>query len=86
MERLRPGTTLDDADLPFEDRLRTLGPVVPDDATALRWVAIYAEAAGLDADRARAWVHVRAAGEAGDVEPDDPDWAARLRRMAEATS
>ena len=23
---------------------------------------------------------------AGDVEPDDPDWAARLRRMAEATS
>jgi streptomycin 6-kinase len=166
MERMRPGTSLDDAGLPFEDRLRTLGalaarlhaagpappsfvalseyaarwhpgalaeprdgdvllhadlhggnvlrhadgwrvvdphatrgdpnadvwalldPLVPpvgDDATALRWVAIYAEAAELDPDRARAWVHVRAAGEAGDVEPDDPGWAARLRRMADAT-
>ena len=51
----------------------------------MRWVAIYAEAAELDPDRARAWVHVRAAGEAGDVEPDDPGWAARLRRMADAT-
>jgi hypothetical protein len=136
MQRLRPGTTLDDAGLGFEDRLRTLGvlaarlhaagpapasfvpllrdgggwkvvdphatrgdrhadvwalldplvPAVPDDATALRWLAIYAEAADLDPERARAWVHVRAAGEAGDVEPDDPGWAARLRRMAEATS
>ena len=66
--------------------LDPLVPAVPDDATALRWVAIYAEAADLDPERARAWVHVRAAGEAGDVEPDDPDWAARLRRMAEATS
>jgi hypothetical protein len=27
---------------------------------------------------------VRAAGEATDVEPDDPAWGARLRRMAEA--
>jgi hypothetical protein len=61
-------------------------PAVPDDATARRWVAIYAEAAGLDPERAGAWVHVRAAGEAGDVEPDHPGWAARLRRMAEATS
>jgi streptomycin 6-kinase len=167
MQRMRPGTTLDDAGLGFEDRLHTLGvlaarlhaagpapagfvpladyaarwnpgalaaprdddvllhadlhggnvlrdgdgwkvvdphaargdrhadvwalldplvPAVPDDATALRWVAVYAEAARLDPDRARAWVHVRAAGEADDVEPDDPGWAARLRRMAEATS
>ena len=166
MERLRPGTTLDDAGLGFEDRLHTLGvlaarlhaagpapagfvpladyaarwnpgdlaaprdddvllhadlhggnvlrdddgwkvvdphaargdrhadvwalldplvPAVPDHATALRWVAVYAERR-LDPDRARAWVHVRAAGEADDVEPDDPGWAARLRRMAEATS
>ena len=167
MQRLRPGTTLDDAGLPFEDRLRTLGalaarlhaagpapvafvpladyaarwrpgalatprdddvllhadlhggnvlrdgdgwkvvdphaargdrhaevwalldplvPAVPDDATARRWVSVCAEAAALDPDRTRTWVHVRAAGEAGDVEPDDPEWAARLRRMAEATS
>jgi hypothetical protein len=141
MQRVRPGTALDDVGLPFEARLRTLGllaarlhaagpapaafvpladyarpveprragavdphatrgdrhadvwalldplvPAVADDATALRWVAIYAEAAGLDPERARAWVHVRAAGEAGDVEPDDPDRAVRLRRMAAATS
>jgi hypothetical protein len=66
--------------------LDPLVPAVPDDATALRWLVIYAEAADLDPERARAWVHVRAAGEAGDVEPDDPGWAARLRRMAEATS
>jgi hypothetical protein len=65
--------------------LDPLVPPVRDDATALHWVAIYAEAAELDPDRARAWVHVRAAGEAGDVEPDDPGWAARLRRMADAT-
>jgi streptomycin 6-kinase len=166
MERVRPGTTLDDGGLPFEARLRTLGrlaaslhaagpapasfvplaeyaarwdpgelaaprdddvllhadlhggnvlrggdgwlvvdphatrgdrhadvwalldplvPAIPDDATARRWVEIYAQAARLDADRARTWVHVRAAGEATDVEPDDPAWGARLRRMAEAT-
>ncbi len=166
MERLRPGTTLDDQDLSFEERLRTLGrlaahlhsagpapvtfvplavyaerwnpgaladpagddvllhadlhagnvlhdgtgwrvidphgtrgdrnadvwalldplvPPPPDGATARRWLEIYVEAADLDPERARAWVHLRAAGEADAVEPDDPLWAARLRRMADAT-
>jgi streptomycin 6-kinase len=64
--------------------LDPLVPPVPDAATAHRWLALYADAAGLDRERARTWTRVRGAGEAREVAAEDPAWAERLARMAEA--
>jgi streptomycin 6-kinase len=59
-----------------------LAPVAPDAPTAWAWVERYATAAGLDTERAAAWVRLRALGEAGDGADGDAAWAARLRRTA----
>jgi streptomycin 6-kinase len=66
-----------------------LDPLVPElpanaGTTAWRWLRIYTGAAGLDPQRAAAWVVARARGEAPDVGRDDPAWARRLLRMAAA--
>jgi streptomycin 6-kinase len=50
-------------------------------ATAGRWLERYAEAAGLDLDKARQWTRIRASAEAKQVH--DRDWAAALALMAE---
>jgi streptomycin 6-kinase len=52
------------------------------EATAVRWLDRYAEAAEMDLDRAREWTRIRASAEARVV--NDPDWAAALGRMAAA--
>jgi streptomycin 6-kinase len=52
------------------------------EATAVRWLKRYAEAAEMDLDRAREWTRIRAGAEARVV--NDPDWAAALSRMADA--
>jgi streptomycin 6-kinase len=41
-------------------------PQAPDDSTTGERVGLYADAAGLDAERARAWARVRAAAECSD--------------------
>jgi hypothetical protein len=57
-------------------------------ATARRWVAVYAQAGGLDPDRAREWTRLRARAEALECEaqpdPDAAGWVAALHRMADA--
>jgi hypothetical protein len=55
----------------------------PDRRTAWTWVARYAAAAGLDAERAAAWVRLRARGEALHAADGDAAWRARLDRMAD---
>jgi hypothetical protein len=52
------------------------------EASAVRWLECYAEAAEMDLDRAREWTRIRASAEAREV--NDPDWAAALSRMAAA--
>jgi streptomycin 6-kinase len=52
------------------------------EATAVRWLDRYAEAAEMDLARAREWTRIRASAEARVV--NDPDWAAALGRMAAA--
>jgi streptomycin 6-kinase len=51
-------------------------------ATAARWLERYVEAAEMDLAKAREWTRIRASAEAQYVH--DPDWAAALRRMADA--
>lgn len=55
----------------------------PDERTARAWVARYAAAAGLDAERAAAWVRLRARGEALAGADGDAAWRARLVRIAD---
>jgi streptomycin 6-kinase len=57
-----------------------LAPEPPDARTAWMWVERYAAAASLDAERAAAWVRLRARGEAL---TRDAAWRARLARMAD---
>jgi streptomycin 6-kinase len=52
------------------------------EATAVRWLERYAEAAEMDLDKAREWTRVRAIAEAR--QGHEPAWAGALRRMAEA--
>jgi streptomycin 6-kinase len=52
------------------------------EATAERWLDLYAQAAEMDVGKAREWTRIRASAEARQVH--DPDWAAALGRMAEA--
>jgi streptomycin 6-kinase len=58
--------------------------------TARRWVGVYAEAAGMDAEKVREWTRLRARAEALDLgaepddEPDEAAWVAALHRMADA--
>jgi streptomycin 6-kinase len=58
--------------------------------TARRWVDVYAEAAGMDAEKAREWTRLRARAEALDLgaqpepDPDEAAWVAALHRMADA--
>jgi len=63
-------------------------PLPGDRAAAARiawsWVTRYAEAAGMDAERAAAWTRVRAAPEASSI--TDAAWAARLRALAAPSS
>ena len=54
------------------------------EATVDRWLGRYADAAEMDLGRAREWTRTRASAEAREVH--DPDWAAALRRMADALS
>ena len=70
-------------------------PEEPDDAaqTAPRWVAVYAEAAGLDPAKVRTWARLRARAEAlelgappGPEDPEEAAWIAALHRMADALS
>jgi streptomycin 6-kinase len=51
-------------------------------ATAHRWLERYAQAAEMDLAKAREWTRIRASAEAQYVH--DRDWAAGLRRMADA--
>jgi streptomycin 6-kinase len=60
-----------------------LAPEPPDERTARSWVERYAAAAGLDPDRAAAWVRLRARGEALNGADGDAAWRARLSRMAD---
>jgi streptomycin 6-kinase len=60
-----------------------LAPAPPDKSTARSWVERYATAANLDADRAAAWVCLRARGEALNGADGDVAWKARLLRMAD---
>jgi streptomycin 6-kinase len=62
-------------------------PALPSDAdaaarTARRWLEHYADAAGMDADRAATWARLRARAEA--LNTDDSEWADRLERLARA--
>jgi streptomycin 6-kinase len=63
-------------------------PLPPDPQAAARtawsWVTRYADAAGMDAQRAAAWTRVRAAAEA--IWITDEAWAARLRALSAALS
>jgi streptomycin 6-kinase len=72
-----------------------LAPALPDEPaaaarTARRWLARYADAAGLDAGRAAEWTVLRARAEAlmheaePYLEPEQRAWAGRLHRMADA--
>lgn len=65
--------------LTLEDFPRDRGQA---EATAARWLELYAEAAEMDLAKAREWTRIRAAAEARQV--DDAAWAAALRRMADA--
>jgi streptomycin 6-kinase len=65
--------------LTLEDFPRDAGQA---EATAARWLERYAQAAEMDLDKAREWTRIRASAEAQQVH--DPDWAAALRRMADA--
>jgi streptomycin 6-kinase len=67
--------------LTMEDLPRDPGQI---EATVDRWLGRYAEAARMDLARAREWTRIRASAEAREVH--DPDWAAALRRMADALS
>jgi streptomycin 6-kinase len=75
--------------------LDPLVPGLPDDPAAASlsaWQRLrsYAEAAGLDPERAGAWVRLRGLTEARDIEsdaqaePEERAWAVRLHRMADA--
>lgn len=58
-------------------------PAAPDERTARSWLERYAAAANLDADRAAAWVRLRAQAEALNGADGDADWQARLQRIAD---
>jgi len=61
-------------------------PLPDDQAGAARavkaWVAHYAQAAGMDAQRAATWTRIRARAEAAAA--GDADWAAHLNRVADS--
>jgi streptomycin 6-kinase len=61
-----------------------LAPPVPDRATAWEWVRIYADAAGLEVQRAAAWARLRALAGARGSNQDFPEWSRRGLRFAEA--
>jgi hypothetical protein len=60
-----------------------LAPEPPDERTAWMWVERYAGAANLDAERAAAWVRLRARCEALNGADGDTAWRTRLDRVAD---